>query len=296
MANEFTGTGVAVVTPFHKYGTVDFKSLERVINHIVKGGVEFVLALGTTSESPTLSEDEKRAVIEFFKETVDGKVPIMLGIGGNNTQAVINTIKKTDFNGIGSILSVAPYYNKPGQKGLYQHFKSIANACPVPVFLYNVPSRTNSNITAETTLSLAHDIDNIAGIKEASGDLVQIMQIIDNKPAGFKVLSGDDAITLPMLSMGAEGVISVVANAYPAEFSEMVRLGMKDKFEQARKLHYELLEIIEYLFKDGNPGGIKALLEIMGLCGNYLRLPLVKVNKQIYHQLELLVENHRQKN
>jgi 4-hydroxy-tetrahydrodipicolinate synthase len=292
MANEFTGTGVAVVTPFRKYGTVDFKSLEQVINHIVKGGVDFVLALGTTSESPTLSEDEKVAVVHFFKETVNGQVPIMLGIGGNNTQAVINTIKKTDFEGIGSILSVAPYYNKPGQKGLYQHFKTIASACPVPVFLYNVPSRTNSNITAETTLKLAHEVDNIVGIKEASGDLVQIMNIIGNKPEGFRVLSGDDAITLPMLGVGADGVISVVANAYPAEFSEMVRLGMSGQFDQARTLHYTLLEIIEYLFKDGNPGGVKAVLEIMGLCENHLRLPLVKVNKRIYNQLELLVERH----
>lgn len=286
----FTGTGVAVVTPFRKHGTVDFKSLEKVINHIIEGGVEFVLALGTTSESPTLSKDEKSAVVNYFRETVNGRVPIMLGIGGNNTQEVVNTIKTTDFEGIGSILSVAPYYNKPGQKGLYHHFKSIAGASPVPVFLYNVPSRTNSNISAETTLRLANDVNNIAGIKEASGDFLQIMNIIRDKPEGFIVLSGDDAITLPMLSAGAHGVVSVVANACPRQFSEMVRLCLKGRFKEARTLHYDLLELIEYLFKDGSPGGIKAVLEMMGLCENNLRLPLVKINKGIHKHLEGLVE------
>ena len=292
MAKIFTGTGVAVITPFHKYGTIDFNSLERVINHIIDGGVEFVLALGTTSEAPTLSKDEKNAVINFFTEIVDRRVPIMLGLGGNNTQDVINSIKSSSFEGIDAILSVAPYYNKPGQKGLYYHFKSIANASPVPVFLYNVPSRTNSNITAETTLKLAEDVINIIGIKEASGDLTQIMNIIRHKPKDFIVLSGDDAITLPLLSIGAEGVISVVANAYPREFSEMVRLGRKGDFEKACVPHYQLLEIIEYLFKDGNPGGIKAVMEIMGICQNNLRLPLVKVNKRVCNHLKLLVENH----
>ena len=292
MTQIFTGTGVAVVTPFHKSGTVDFKSLEKVINHIIHGGVEFVLALGTTSEAPTLSTDEKVAVMNFFRETVSGRVPIMLGIGGNNTQEVINTIKKTDFEGIGSILSVAPYYNKPGQKGMYYHFKSIADACPVPVYLYNVPSRTNSNITAETTLSLARDARNIAGIKEASGDFTQIMTILRNKPKDFIVLSGDDAVTLPLLSVGAQGVISVIANAYPREFSDMVRLGMQGNFTKANVLHYSLLEIIEYLFKDGSPGGIKAVLEMMGMCENNLRLPLVKVNKQVQAHLDLLVKQY----
>jgi len=292
MAKIFTGTGVAVVTPFHKYGTIDFNSLERVINHIISGGVEFVLALGTTSESPTMSKDEKLAVINFFNEIVDRRVPVMLGIGGNNTQGVINSIKSTSFEGIDAILSVAPYYNKPGQKGLYYHFKSIADASPVPVFLYNVPSRTNSNITAETTLKLANDVRNIIGIKEASGDLIQIMKIIRHKPKDFTVLSGDDALTLPLLSIGVEGVISVVANAFPEEFSNMVRLGRKGNFEKASVLHYQLLEIIEYLFKDGNPGGIKAVLEMMGICQNNLRLPLVKINKRVYNHLKLLLENH----
>lgn len=289
MTQAFTGTGVAVVTPFDKTGTVDFNSLGKVINHIIGGQVEFVLALGTTSESPTLSKDEKTAVVNFFRETVNGRVPIMLGIGGNNTQEVINTIKKTDFEGIGAVLSVAPYYNKPGQQGMYQHFMAIGAASPVPVYLYNVPSRTNSNLTAETTLALAKEVENIVGIKEASGDFTQIMTILRDKPKDFIVLSGDDAVTLPMLSVGAKGVISVVANAYPREFSDMVRLGLQGDFRQAGILHYKLLEIIEYLFKDGSPGGIKAVLEMMGICENNLRLPLVKINKQVHSHLDRLV-------
>lgn len=293
MAIRFTGTGVAVVTPFRKDGSIDFQSLEKVINHIIGGGVEFVVALGTTAESPTLSKDEKAAVINFFVETVNGRVPIMVGVGGNNTQDVVNSIKTMEINGLDAILSVAPYYNKPGQEGLYRHFKAIASASPLPVYLYNVPSRTNSNISAETTLRLAEEVENIAGIKEASGDLVQIMNIIRNKPQDFVVLSGDDAITLPLLSIGVEGVISVVANAYPAEFSEMVRLGMKGDLKMASGLHYGLLEIIEYLFKDGSPGGIKAVLEMKGLCDDNVRLPLVKVNKQVHSHLDKLVRSYK---
>jgi 4-hydroxy-tetrahydrodipicolinate synthase len=290
MSTPFTGTGVAVVTPFHRYGTIDFSSLEKIINHTLAGGVEFLLALGTTSEAPTLSKDEKMAVINFFCETVDGRVPIMLGVGGNNTQEVINTIKTIPFDGIGGILSVAPYYNKPGQKGLAYHFKSIANASPVPVYLYNVPSRTSSNLTHETTLKLAEEEANIKGIKEASGDLMQIMKIVQGKPKDFAVLSGDDVLTLPMLSIGAQGVISVVANAFPKEFSDMVRYGVAGDYQKASALHYRLLEVMEYLFMDGNPGGIKAALDAMDLCGNNLRLPLVKVNKRVYNQLALLVD------
>jgi 4-hydroxy-tetrahydrodipicolinate synthase len=291
MDNPFKGTGVAVVTPFHNYGTVDFQSLEIVINSIIQGGVDFVLALGTTSESATMSKDEKNAVVDFFIETVDGRVPIMLGMGGNNTQEVVNCIKAQSFEGIGSILSVAPYYNKPNQKGMYYHFKTIAGASPVPVYLYNVPSRTNSNISAETTLRLAGDEKNIVGIKEASGNFVQIMEIIKNKPKDFVVLSGDDALTLPMISIGAEGVISVVANAFPKEYSNMVKFALEGKYDQANKLHYQLLEIINALFEDGNPSGIKAALEIQGKCKNNLRLPLMKVNKRVNNNLKTLIEN-----
>jgi 4-hydroxy-tetrahydrodipicolinate synthase len=292
MDNPFIGTGVAVVTPFHNYGTIDFKSLESILNHIISGGVDFVLALGTTSESATMSKDEKKAVVDYFVETVAGRVPIMLGIGGNNTQEVVNCIKSTSFDGIGAILSVAPYYNKPGQKGIYYHFKSIANASPVPVYLYNVPSRTNSNISAETTLRLANEVKNIVGIKEASGDMLQIMEIVKHKPKGFTVLSGDDALTLPLLSIGVEGVISVVANAFPKDFSKMVKFGLEEKFEHARKLHYKLINVINLLFEDGNPGGVKAALEIMELCKNNLRLPLVKVNKRVYNNLKILIDEY----
>jgi len=294
MKSQFKGTGVAVITPFHAYGTIDFSGLEKVLNHIINGGIEFVLCLGTTSESATLSKDEKSAVKNIFVEIVDKRVPIMLGIGGNNTQDVINCIKSTDFEGIDSILSVAPYYNKPGQKGLYFHFKNIASASPVPVYLYNVPSRTNVNISAKTTLKLAYEMKNIAGIKEASGNLSQIMQIIKNKPSDFTVLSGDDAITLPLLAMGAEGVVSVVANGWPREFSDMVRLGMQGKFKEAGEIHYRLIDIIETLFEDGNPSGIKAALDIMDICKNNLRLPLVKVNKRVYNQLTQLIEDFKQ--
>ena len=291
MKNLFTGTGVAVVTPFHNYGTVDFSSLEKVINHIIDGGVQFIVALGTTSEAPTLSKDERNAVINFFIETVDKRLPIMLGVGSNNTQEVLNTFKSHVFDGIDGILSVVPYYNKPGQKGIYQHFKTIGSASPVPVVLYNVPSRTSANISAATTLKLAHELKNIVGIKEASGNWSQLMEIIKNKPTNFSVLSGDDLLTLPMLSTGANGVISVVANAFPKTFSTMVQKGLEGDFVKARKIHYQLSEAIELLFEDGNPSGIKAALEILQLCKNNLRLPLTKVNKRVYNQLKVFIEN-----
>ena len=291
MKNLFTGTGVAVVTPFHNYGTVDFSSLEKVINHIIDGGVQFIVALGTTSEAPTLSKDERNAVINFFIETVDKRLPIMLGVGSNNTQEVLNTFKSHVFDGIDGILSVVPYYNKPGQKGIYQHFKTIGSASPVPVVLYNVPSRTSSNMSAATTLKLAHDFKNIVGIKEASGNWSQMMEIIKNKPTNFSVLSGDDLLTLPMLSAGANGVISVVANAFPKTFSTMVQKGLDGDFVIARTIHYQLSEAIELLFEDGNPAGIKAALEIMQLCKNNLRLPLTKVNKRVYNQLKVFIED-----
>lgn len=292
MSANFTGTGVAVITPFHTYGTIDFTSLEKVLNHVINGGVDFVLALGTTSEAATLSKDEKNAVLNFFIETVDNRVPIMLGVGGNNTQEVVNCIKSMSFEGVDSVLSVTPYYNKPQQKGLYYHFKTIAGACPVPVFLYNVPSRTSANISAETTLKLANEVGNIAGIKEASGNFEQIMQILKYKPKDFKVLSGDDLLTLPLLSLGAEGVISVVANAFPKEFSNMVSMGMKGQFPKALEIHFSLTEIIQTLFADGNPSGIKAALEIMDISNNYLRLPLVKVNKAVYNQLKTQIDKY----
>lgn len=289
MSKQFTGTGVAVVTPFQSDGSIDFNGLERVLNHIIDGGVEFVLALGTTSEAPTLSTIEKEKVVDFFKEKVNGRVPIMLGIGGNNTSAVVDSIKTTSFEGIDSLLTVAPYYNRPGQDGLYRHFREIADACPVPVCLYNVPSRTSSNITAETCIRLAEDVENIFAVKEASGNMTQIMEIIQNKPSDFLVLSGDDAITLPLISIGMDGVISVVSNAYPKQFSDMVRLALNGSYSQAKNLHYNLLPMINAIFSDGSPGGIKAVLKQMGLCENELRLPLVPVNSEVQAHLDRLV-------
>ncbi|MBI9033703.1 MAG: 4-hydroxy-tetrahydrodipicolinate synthase [Bacteroidales bacterium] len=290
MTMNFKGTGVAIVTPFRKYGTVDFTALGNLVEHIISNGVDYIVALGTTSEAATLTEDEKQAVVDFVIETNNGRVPLVVGMGGNNTQAVINQIKKTSFEGIDGILSVAPYYNKPQPKGIYQHFNTISSASPVPVIIYNVPSRTSVNIPTEITLKLAAENENIVAIKEASGDMTQIMEIIKHKPKDFVVLSGDDNLTLAMMAMGAEGVISVVANALPKEFSTMVNLALEGKIVEAREIHYKVMEIIEALFADGNPAGIKAALEILGLMQNYLRLPLVKANKTVYHTLQKLLQ------
>jgi len=289
----FKGTGVAVITPFKNSGTVDYTALGKLIKHIIKGKVNYIVALGTTSEAPVLSQDEKNAVLKHILKINDGKLPVVLGMGGNNTQMIVDDVKSMDLTGIGGILSVAPYYNKPNQKGLYYHFKSIAQASPLPVILYNVPGRTSSNLNAETTLRLAVEFDNIVAIKEASGDMTQIMEIIKNKPKDFTVLSGDDALTYPMMAVGAEGVISVVANAYPGPFSDMVRLCLGDKYPEARKIHYKLLEIMNALFEDGNPAGIKAALNIMGIAGNNLRLPLLKANKATYNKLKALIEKNK---
>lgn len=292
MSVEFNGTGVALITPFHNYGTIDFTSLNKIIEHVINDGVDFIVALGTTSEAATMSIDERRAVVDYIIEVVNQRVPVVIGVGGNNTQEVINTIKTTSFDGIQGILSVAPYYNKPQQKGMYYHFKNIATASPVPIILYNVPSRTSSNMKAETTLRLASDFSNIVAVKEASGDLEQIMEIIKNKPKGFKVLSGDDLLTFPMLMLGADGVISVVANAYPKAFSMMVNQSLTGSKIKAKALHYSLMQIIQSLFEDGNPSGIKAALEVQGLCASNLRLPLVKVNKATYNKIQALVESY----
>ncbi len=284
------GTGVAIVTPFHNYGTIDFSSLEKLLDYIIDGGVDFIVALGTTSEAATLTCDEKDAVMDFVKNNVAGRTPIVMGIGGNNTHAVVRKIEKTNFDGIDAILSVAPYYTKPNQKGIYSHFKNIAAACPVPVILYNVPGRTSGNITAETTLQLAHDFENIAAIKEASGNMTQTMDILRQKPEGFKVFSGDDALAFSLMCLGASGVISVVANALPVKFSQMVNLLLQGKLNRALELHYALLPIITQLFADGNPAGVKAALNIKGIVKNNLRLPLVKANKAVYFALQRLLQ------
>ncbi len=286
--DPFVGTGVALITPFRKQETIDFSKLEQLIDYVINSGVDYIVALGTTSEAATMTESERTALLQFIVESVNNRVPIMLGMGGNNTRAVTDVISQTNFDGIGAILSVTPYYNKPQQRGLVEHFKSIADASPVPVVLYNVPGRTSCNLAAETTLQLAEENSNIIGIKEASGNMQQIMEILRCKPAGFKVISGDDALTLPMIAMGASGVISVIANARPKEMSDMVHYALKGDMKKALPIHYSMLPLMHAIFEEGNPGGIKALLEIEGRIMNQLRLPLTKVSKVLYNKLKEL--------
>lgn len=287
---KFTGTGVAIITPFREDGSIDFKSLEKLLEHIIAKEVEYIVALGTTGENVTLSKDEKKAVVNHVEDVVGKRVPIVVGMGGNNTQEVVTGIKSADFDGIDAILSVAPYYNKPSQKGLYLHFKSIAEVSPVPVIIYNVPGRTGSNISADTTLKLAKEVKNIIAIKEASGDMCQLMNIIKNKPKNFLVLSGDDALTLPMIAIGGSGVISVTANAYPKEFSDMVRFAMEGEISKAAEIHYKLLDMIWALFAEGSPSGVKAALEILGIAKNCVRLPLVPVSDDHYRKIAALIK------
>lgn len=290
MKNPFIGTGVALVTPFRKQETIDFTKLELLINNIITGGADYIVALGTTSEAATMTETERHALQDFIVECVGGRCPIMLGMGGNNTLAVRDAIANTNFDGISGILSVAPYYNKPNQRGLAQHFKQIAEASPVPVIIYNVPGRTGVNIQAETTLQLANECANIIGIKEASGNISQVMQILRNKPEGFMVISGDDALTYPMVTMGASGVISVMANALPKEMSQMVKYALKGDQKKALPLHFKMLPLMNAIFDEGNPTGIKALLEIQGQISNTLRMPLVKASKPLYNKLSALYD------
>lgn len=288
--NLFTGTGVALVTPFRKQETIDFSKLESLIEHIIQSGVDYIVALGTTSEAATMTASERSALQDFIVETTNGRIPIMLGLGGNNTQSVTDAILHTNFDGISGILSVAPFYNKPNQRGIAQHFKLIADASPVPVIIYNVPGRTGINIAASTTIQLAQECPNIIGIKEASGNIAQVMEIIAHKPENFKVISGDDALTYPMIALGASGVISVAANAFPAEMSQMVKFALKGDWKKALPIHYKLLPLMNAMFEEGNPTGVKALLEIEGYISNNLRLPLVKASKPLYNRLTALYE------
>jgi 4-hydroxy-tetrahydrodipicolinate synthase len=284
MKNKFTGTGVALITPFKSDFSVDFPSLKQLVDIIIHGGVEYLVALGTTSESATLDDSEKKEVVKAILEANAARVPVVIGIGGNSTQSVVNQINNQDFTGISGLLSVVPYYNKPQQAGMVAHFEAVANVSPVPVILYNVPGRTAVNMKTETTIRLAAH-PNIVAVKEASGDFMQIMQIFREKEADFEVLSGDDALTLPLIAAGASGVISVTANAFPFEFSEMVRLAINNEFDKARELHYKLMKITELFFADGSPAGVKALLSMKGLCSEIVRLPLVNVNENIRNQI-----------
>ncbi|HPG11565.1 MAG TPA: 4-hydroxy-tetrahydrodipicolinate synthase [Chitinophagaceae bacterium] len=290
LREKFTGTGIAIVTPFDSNGSIDWKSFENLIEFWIKGKVEYLVALGTTGESATIHGEEKQQVFSFVKEKVAGRVPLVAGIGGNDTAEVIHGFKTFDLSGYDAILSVSPYYNKPNQEGIFQHYKALNEATPLPIIMYNVPSRTGMSVTAETQLRIAHELKNIFATKEASGDFNLINQIIKNKPDDFMVISGDDPITLQMIAAGAEGLISVVANAYPAEYGEMVRLCLKGDFTAAQKLHYRYIDIIASMFAEGSPSGVKAYLSEMGLCQNTFRLPVWPVSEKHHQKIKELMK------
>lgn len=285
MTNTLKGTGVALVTPFLN-NKIDYIALERIINHTINGKVEYLVSLGTTGETPTLSPSDQLKVLDFTIEKVGGRVPVVAGFGGNNTAEIVNSIKEYHFEGVAAILSSSPNYNKPTQEGIFQHYMAIAEAAPRPIIIYNVPGRTARNITADTTLRLAKASDKFIAIKEASGDMVQCMEIAKNRPDNFLLISGDDVLTLPMLSYGADGVISVIANAYPKPFAEMVRLGLTGDFKAARLLHFALQNLMNLIFVDGNPAGVKGALDILNISNTEVRLPLVKVTDKVYQQIK----------
>jgi 4-hydroxy-tetrahydrodipicolinate synthase len=288
---RFSGTGIALVTPFKKDDSVDFRALADVVEHVVKNGVEYLVALGTTGETPVLSEDEQKAIVRHIIEVNQGRVPVVVGMGGNNTAALTRKINSWDLSGVDAILTASPYYNKPSQRGIHAHYMAVAEASPLPVIIYNVPSRTGSNISADTTLTLASESEKFIGIKEASGDMNQVLAIAEKKPERFLLISGDDALALPMISLGGSGVISVVGNAFPRQFSEMVRLALANRWEEARRIHFSLLEIIRQLFTEGSPPGIKAALNILNICENHVRLPLVPVSRSTYAKLDELIKS-----
>jgi 4-hydroxy-tetrahydrodipicolinate synthase len=283
------GTGVALVTPFKKDLSVDVESLTKIVNYQVDNGINYLVILGTTAENATLNQVEKELVIQTVVAANKGRLPLVLGVGGNNTQKVIEELKSRDFSNFVAILSVSPYYNKPTQEGIYQHFKAISEASPIPVILYNVPGRTGSNVLPSTVLRLANDFKNIVAIKEAAGDLVQAMQLIQNKPKDFLVISGDDMIALPIVLAGGSGVISVIGQGFPKQFSELIRLGLNRKVDEAFQLHYLLSNSIDMIFEQGNPGGIKEVLKSLGLCENTVRLPLVNVDADLATRIALFV-------
>lgn len=284
------GMGVALITPFHEDGEVDYKALIRLADYLIQNGADFLCVLGTTAETPTLTTDEKEKIKKLVIERVNGRVPILLGCGGNNTQAIIDSLKNDDFTGVDAILSVVPFYNKPSQEGIYQHYKAIANSTDLPIVLYNVPGRTGVNMTAETTLRIARDFDNVIAIKEASGNITQMDDIIKNKPANFDVISGDDGITFPLITLGAVGVISVIGNAFPREFSRMTRLALQGDYNNALKIHHKFTELFSLLFVDGNPAGVKAMLNAMGFIENKLRLPLVPTRITTFEKMRTILQ------
>jgi 4-hydroxy-tetrahydrodipicolinate synthase len=283
------GTGVALATPFRKDFSIDTEALIRIVNFSIDGGVEYLVVMGTTAENATMSQDEKEFVIQTIVDTNNGRLPLVLGVGGNNTMEVVEELKNRDLSPFEAILSICPYYNKPTQEGIYQHFKAISEASEIPVILYNVPSRTGSNMLPSTVMRLANDFKNIIAIKEAAGDMVQAMQLLKNKPKDFLVLSGDDMIALPMVLAGGSGVISVIGQGFPKEFSEMIRLGLNRKVDDAFKLHYLLADSIDMIFEQGNPAGIKQVFHSMGIAENTVRLPLVKVDDSLVSRIDQFV-------
>jgi 4-hydroxy-tetrahydrodipicolinate synthase len=285
------GTGVALVTPFKKDFSVDIEALQRIVNFSIDGGVEYLVVMGTTAENATLTQAEKELVIKTVIDTNKGRLPLVLGVGGNNTMQIVDELKTGDFSAFEAILSVSPYYNKPTQEGIYQHFKAIAEASPIPVILYNVPGRTSSNMLPSTVIRLANDFDNVVAIKEAAGDVVQAMQLIKNAPKDFLVISGDDMIALPIVLAGGAGVISVIAQGFPKEFSEMIRLGLNKKVTEAFKTQYILSDCIDMIFEQGNPAGIKQVFQALGIADNTVRLPLVPVDDSLAGRLNEFVKN-----
>lgn len=283
------GVGVAFITPFKEDESVDYEALIRLVDYQIRNNTDYLVVLGTTAETATLTEEEKTNIVETVINHVNGRIPIVLGVGGNNTRAVIDQLKNGNFEGVDAILSVVPYYNKPSQEGIYQHYKAIAEASKLPVILYNVPGRTGVNMTAETTLRLANEFDNIVAIKEASGDMTQMDNIIKRKPDNFDVISGDDGITFPLITLGAIGVISVIGNAFPKEFSRMTRLALEGDYQSALTIHHSFSELFKLLFVDGNPAGVKSMLHMMGYIDNKLRLPLVPTRITTFEQIRMVL-------
>jgi len=288
---SFTGTGIALITPFKKDNSIDFRSLTDVVEHVIKNKSDYLVALGTTAETPVLSTDEQIKVVNHIREVNKARLPMVVGMGGNDTAALIRKIEQWDFTGTDAILTASPYYNKPSQKGIYMHYMAIAEVSPLPIIIYNVPSRTGSNITAKTTLALACESNKFLGIKEASGDMTQLLAIASKKQEDFLLISGDDALSLPIISMGGSGVISVIGNAFPRQLSEMIRLALNNQWEDARRIHFSLLEIMEQMFVDGNPSGVKAALNILNICENQVRLPSAPVSRTTYNRISELIRS-----
>ena len=291
MLKELKGTGVALITPFKKNMEVDYPALDKLLDFVMEGGVEYVITLGTTGETPTLSRDEKLDIVRFTFDKIKQRIPVVVGIGGNNTREVMKDLESYPLEKAVAVLSASPSYNKPSQEGIYLHYKALAEVSPKPIIVYNVPGRTGSNITAETTLRIAKDIENIQGIKEASGNMVQCMHILKNRPADFLVVSGDDHLALPLVALGMEGVISVAANCFPKDFSEMIRFGLKGNFEKARPLHFKCLEGLDLLFAENNPAGVKAFLYELGVIENVSRLPVVPLSMEFHDKVKAYLAN-----